>query len=1010
MVDVFYIVKVILRTQSLNFKIVSNLNKVVPITEYKVGISHHSENFILALNTPYFSEINNSYNNTKKEGIHVKQQLTLNGLLERLNTIQENVTKKNSIAILKGLYKDGTSGEYCYKDSPFLFFDIDVKENENPQLFDSYNNAEIFDKLQDIAVMIWHSSSGKGIAGLLFIPQLVEINHNDTKKHLEIGKAICKYLKTSLNLNVDFDNAQNKYRQVRYLAKQEDKRFINENPYTFKYDVTEIAKTSQTGVIQYRYEDNRDVYGSIKYQFNNDNNIHTALLDNGFTQISTDRYKHPSTTSSSSGVTKDNIFFNHSSSFSNYGVFTPFWLYLTISYDGDSKKFLDDLRAKGYTEELPEKKAFKEAKKMLLSKTEDRGEQIFSACYHLQNAPYKTKIKFIDDNAHDDTEKPLFFDSLKIKPLAIEYDKIFPIESYVSEQIENVLDYADTHKKIILTAETGTGKTTAIIEHFQKHRPNKRVLILMPLTAIVEQSKSEYPNIVSLTGSSEPKEHTRAKTALIATCTYEQGYKHLNNSNTFDYVVIDEIHNLITAHSYKDDSIRKLTSLFKPYNVIGLTGTTNLLFRSIGYKLVNVKKEILKKVDVNFIVDNRTPLQIALQHLRNVKGKCIIRINSRSVADSLKIELVKLKKYKKNEILILNSDAHIKRGKDFKQLTSQSNFKNTIRLIITTSVIDEGLSIKQSGFTDAVFIETDYRPMPEAVKQFYARFRNEDINRKNHYYYRQTNDQTLRSWNLYYAFSEKEKNLISDAESFNVTETDKKDIVNTKYLYYENNSVNGYALAYDISKTFFGMMTKQEYIYFLDINYNINIIENKTHIHTKYDISESKEQKIQNNKRITSNWLENKDEILSALRFISDDWELKNSIDNTGLQPDDDIYNLVNANLKVFEDLHKNSIRLENLGVKDVDSILIDKEKIKPVDKRRVNREIKLYQNIDTIENPKTITDKKNRTKLLNFIDKAKQLKTLNQKTIFGVWNKQRCNSKKPSYYNLIDLLNHYKK
>ena len=75
-----------------------------------------------------------------------------------------------------------------------------------------------------------------------------------------------------------------------------------------------------------------------------------------------------------------------------------------------------------------------------------------------------------------------------------------------------------------------------------------------------------------------------------------------------------------------------------------------------------------------------------------------------------------------------------------------------------------------------------------------------------------------------------------------------------------------------------------------------------------------------------------------------------------------------------------------------------------------MNRKIKLYQNIDTIENPKTITDEKNKAKLEHFIVEAKKLKTLNKKTVFVVWNKQRCNSKKPSYYNLIDLINHYSK
>ena len=43
-------------------------NKVVQITDYKVSITHHSENFKLALDIPYFSEINHYYSNFKKEG------------------------------------------------------------------------------------------------------------------------------------------------------------------------------------------------------------------------------------------------------------------------------------------------------------------------------------------------------------------------------------------------------------------------------------------------------------------------------------------------------------------------------------------------------------------------------------------------------------------------------------------------------------------------------------------------------------------------------------------------------------------------------------------------------------------------------------------------------------------------------------------------------------------------------------------------------------------------------
>ena len=58
-----------------------------------------------------------------------------------------------------------------------------------------------------------------------------------------------------------------------------------------------------------------------------------------------------------------------------------------------------------------------------------------------------------------------------------------------------------------------------------------------------------------------------------------------------------------------------------------------------------------------------------------------------------------------------------------------------------------------------------------------------------------------------------------------------------------------------------------------------------------------------------------------------------------------------------------------------------------------MNRKIKLYQNIDTIENPKTITDKKNKAKLELFIIEAKKLKTLNEAFTGGPKNKKEADA-----------------
>ena len=563
--------------------------------------------------------------------------------------------------------------------------------------------------------------------------------------------------------------------------------------------------------------------------------------------------------------------------------------------------------------------------------------------------------------------------------------------------------------KIIASAETGTGKTTAFVKEFHKHRPSKRLIILAPLTAIVDQIKAENDTVISLTGKSSPSDHTKAKTASLVVATYEQGYKHLKDHNTFDYVVIDEVHNLITANSYKSETITNLTYVLESYRVIGLTGTVNILFKAIGYKLINIKKESQIKVDVNFIIDNRPPLKIALQHLKNVQGKCILRVNSRSVAKDIVIELIELGTYTEDEILTLNSDNNIKNSKDYKNLISEGEFDKKKRLVLTTSIIDEGLSIEQEGFTDVVFIETEYNPMAESLKQFYARFRNIDPNRKNYFYYRETNNQTIINYDPLYDFDKTKKKLIEDAETFDVNETDKKDISNTKHLYYDNRTVKDYRLAYDTSSSFFKKLTTEEYIYFLETNYNINFIVNNEYKKTQIDTTKSKEVRDKNKKIIATSWLNQKDEILDALYDLTDDSEIKKTIAFMGMKPSDDIYELVSGNIKFFGKLQSSGSTLEMLGVKNVDDILINHQKMIPNNQQNINRKIKLYQNLDTINNPRTKTDLINKNKMLGFIKAAGEIKNYKKDAILRLWKKQRSASKNFSYYNLIDLIGYFK-
>ena len=55
--------------------------------------------------------------------------------------------------LLKGLFKEGFSGKNCYAGAPYLFIDIDVKENENAHLLHPETNQRFFNELKKVCVI-----------------------------------------------------------------------------------------------------------------------------------------------------------------------------------------------------------------------------------------------------------------------------------------------------------------------------------------------------------------------------------------------------------------------------------------------------------------------------------------------------------------------------------------------------------------------------------------------------------------------------------------------------------------------------------------------------------------------------------------------------------------------------------------------------------------------------------------------------------------------------------------
>lgn len=1042
-------------------------NTPTPQTEYTItNIRHEILTSQIDCNTPLFTAIENMYSKTNKKRFSFNDVRDFVNNYTGYNSKGVKLNKHTAPGLLKGLYNEtGYNGIDCIQTVGILPFDIDVKNTtdkkgkpikENVHLFNKADNSKVFDALKVVSPFIWRSNSKYGIAGFLIVPQLKQYNNLTRTQHKKVGTHITNYLSNYLyketGVRVKFDNEQSKLRQVRYIAPQDTPRELNLTPFVFKYDSELKIKVTKQNVPLYKtlknkavFKDKSDVIyslphkksdtiltGTIFEQFNADTDIYVLMQKYGFTEYSkhTDRIyvKHENSKRTNTGYidVQENFYLNFSNTFGGIKEYLPSDLLTFFEFDNDytaTKKYLYSLgyADKPITNEYLSKVIERLATDLSTAKKRDVSKVIFSHCSEVTNATTAQKKQIIAECCINPQHRKYFIEYLKLADYTIKYDAKFVIKNWVSEKLKEILKYADTHKHIICKAETGTGKTFAFVDEFIKLHPTKRILILAPLTMIVDQNRKKYDtkanrksgNYVFLTGNDNQTENDKVSKAKIVFATYEQGANWITHSqHNFDYIIVDEIHNLITANSYKAGIIEKLTPLLENNTVIGLTGSPSQAFNLLGYKILNVANDMQPLTDVEIRYSNTKAYNVALNHLTaRPPGKVLMRVNSIDTIRELTDQLVKLKLYNRSEVLHLYSTNEIKNSVDYNKIALKEHFADQYRLILTTSVIDEGVSIKQTGFTDIVFIETDYNPRPEAIKQFFARFRNVESARKNIAYLRQKLDQTPTMFKPESMYRDDLNILIEDmstqADASDVLTTYNTIFSNNKYLY-GNGKVNPYYLAYATTNVLFQRMNTAQYLEYLESNYNLSFTKNNEYQVTKYKANDTttKERK----QLIAKYWIEQKKQVYQALRTHTLDKKIRLSINEQQINPPIDVLKIVMSNIKDFEKLFKRTMTLTKLGANNIDEILINLES-EPITLNSSTPYadeilfLTIEHSLNLADNQATPGDKKTKIQFIKFaewcaktttftnfqmIRKLKELrvlqsKSINEKTLFRV-------------------------
>ncbi|MCO5723225.1 DEAD/DEAH box helicase family protein [Robiginitalea marina] len=912
----------------------------------------------------------------------VREQFDIDGLCEKINKEKEK-QKHHSTAVLKGNYSGGTSGRHCKQGANYLFFDIDVKKDRdelnNPDLA---NNKVALAKLvlflKEHAVLVWRSASGKGIAGVLYVPRLAGVK--DTQKHLAIGNAITSYLEeliiTENGIKVKFDTAQNRFRQIRYLANQREKVKLNPTPTAFHFQVSE-KEVRYNGSKGFEYKYYRPEEGSIRQQFNQNNRIDEVLVKSGFKLVGDNRYKHHKTTSSSTGVVLGEIFFNHSQSFSNkYQVFDSFGL-AAFCADMSIKEFEEYLKSKGFEQKGID---LEELKRQAESVRDEKSIWRIAQKVKLLSEPERRK--WVISLKVNEEVRQHFINYLFIKKLSIEYDSSLKIERHVSEISTDIFDYADKEGRIVVCAETGTGKSTAIIKEFESLRPEKRLLFVAPLTVIVDQFReSGYP---CLTGNSSEKEHKKALESNVVIATQEQAIKHLEHSE-FDYVVIDEVHSMISANSYKDGVISELASMIKEKTLIGLTGTPVQILSDLGFKLLKV----ISERKPNLLIqrkDNRKPEKIILQHQKTVKGRAIYRVNSKQAIETVVEELVKFG-YDPKEIAVFESSLETKLGKNYKGLVLNQKFGDEVKVVLTTALLDEGLSVYDEDFTDVVFIENEFRPNPQPLKQFMNRFRNQDEGRKCFHYMKISKEDDPKGFKNTFQSDRKRLSSEKSKSTYGAIGSD-DNFINT------DGSVNEFYLAYHVSERYFKSFGREEFNQYLELNYNLTVDVDWDYQSSEIEVSKSKDDREEIISDLILNHL---DEVESVVHVYTLDKGLKSQL-NSGFRGENEAF--IKANLQRFETILKWILAIKELDY-DYHKIIMPDGKIESPQK--VVSKIELLRMQLALTRPKTPTDEKLKSRYNNFLEELNNLDDIEKVRVYRLW-KKHVGLENPKDY----ILNHF--
>jgi hypothetical protein len=302
--------------------------------------------------------------------------------------------------------------------------------------------------------------------------------------------------------------------------------------------------------------------------------------------------------------------------------------------------------------------------------------------------------------------------------------------------LTNLLESAS---RLVLRAPTGCGKTYTVLRHIapDHHKKTGGVTVLaVPTVAMAEQIKNEYSDLkpIVITGS-ESDLHRLYADAPLDTCVivsvYDSAARLLDViSEPTTLLVVDEMHKLVSDYDYRTSAMRTMLRLMKQApRTLCLSATPELLFHEAPLNFTYCDVDVQQKRPLRFQqhgYDKREEAVVAsiLQTLEASNSSSdnttiLLHVNSKKLLKRTHKLLVKHGIHE-NAIDTITTDT-LDTSPEYRSATEQSRF--TRRVILTTSVLDCGVNILNTGRVQVIMLDEKNE---DTIIQVANRFRKAD--------------------------------------------------------------------------------------------------------------------------------------------------------------------------------------------------------------------------------------------------------------------------------------------